>query len=55
MNIYYNQLTAEEKEALAAEAERKKLAAESGMGMMPFIMIIIAFIAFMYAKNTGMI
>eukprot|EP00615_Pteridomonas_danica_P013279 CAMPEP_0114341396 /NCGR_PEP_ID=MMETSP0101-20121206/9021_1 /TAXON_ID=38822 ORGANISM="Pteridomonas danica, Strain PT" /NCGR_SAMPLE_ID=MMETSP0101 /ASSEMBLY_ACC=CAM_ASM_000211 /LENGTH=130 /DNA_ID=CAMNT_0001474989 /DNA_START=82 /DNA_END=474 /DNA_ORIENTATION=+ len=47
-------LSEAEKKALEEEAERKKIAAESGMGMMPFLVIIIAFAAFMYAKNNGM-
>jgi hypothetical protein len=48
-------LTEAEKEALAKEAERKKKAAEGGMGMMPFLVIILAFVAFVYAKNNEMI
>ena len=47
------QMSEEEKAAAAAEMERKKAASEGGMGMMPFIVLALAFAIFMYLKKQG--
>jgi len=47
------QLSEEEKKQMAEELERKKKSAEGGMGMAPFLVLILAFAAYVYFKKQG--
>jgi hypothetical protein len=45
------QMSEEEKKAAAEAAEKRAAAANGGMGMAPFLILILAFAAYMYMKN----
>jgi hypothetical protein len=51
--LWGEQLTAEEKAALEEAAAKKAEAAAGGMGMAPFVILILAFVAYMYMQKTG--
>mmetsp|Transcript_67657 Transcript_67657/g.126639 ORF Transcript_67657/g.126639 Transcript_67657/m.126639 type:complete len:136 (-) Transcript_67657:223-630(-) len=51
MEIGELKLSEEEKAALEAAATKRAESASGGMGMMPFVIIILAFVAYMYTQK----